>query len=58
MPCDGYALKNGISLCDECHIKAENYFMGKYPNFEPEYLYSLIKSSEKEAYEDCLKLNK
>jgi 5-methylcytosine-specific restriction endonuclease McrA len=57
MPCDGYALKNGISLCDDCHIKAENYFVNKTPNFQPEYLYSLINSSEEEAYRDCLKLN-
>lgn len=58
MPCDGYSLKNGISLCDGCHIKAENWFMELEPNFTPDYLFSLIKSSEEEAYQDCLKLNK
>lgn len=57
MPNGGYVLENGISLCSECHIKAEAQY--KYielaipcPNYEgylPDDLYKLIGSSEEIA---------
>ena len=33
----GYELDNGISLCEECHLKAENL------EYSETYLYNLIK---------------
>jgi 5-methylcytosine-specific restriction endonuclease McrA len=46
MPNDGYALSNGVSLCSDCHIKAEK---GVIPSSD---LYSLIGSSYGKALED------
>ena len=45
MPKGGYVAQNGISVCDECHIKAET----GGPGFEPEDLFALIGSSEEAA---------
>ena len=51
MPNGGYVPENGITVCPECHLKAE-YFYGKahdhawlYLEFTPHELYRLIGSS-------------
>jgi 5-methylcytosine-specific restriction endonuclease McrA len=51
MPSGGYVLENGITVCPECHLKAE-YFYGSASNkawlyfeFTPHELYKLIGSS-------------
>jgi hypothetical protein len=41
----GYVKENGISLCSECHPKAE------YGEFTPNELYTLIGSSYEIAYQ-------
>lgn len=49
----GYVAENGISLCGECHIKAESHWNEKAtpePGFAPEDLYALIGSSYDEAW--------
>jgi hypothetical protein len=43
----GYVKENGISVCDDCHIKAENCSDG----FSPAELYMMIGSSEEKARE-------
>jgi len=52
----GYVLSNGISLCDECHWKAEQYHMtlGKHhvEGFHPDDLYKKINSSYEIACKD------
>ena len=49
----GYTEKNGISVCETCHLKAEEYHQtgGKTvePGFHPDELYELIGSSYEEA---------
>lgn len=51
MPNGGYVAENGISLCAECHAKAEAFHCGDPvpPGFAPAELYALIGSSEEEA---------
>lgn len=51
MPNGGYVPENGISLCCECHRKAEAFHeTGQaLPGFSPEELYRLIGSSEATA---------
>ncbi len=60
MPNGGYVLSNGISLCNKCHIRAEEWHImdhtNWYTNFHPNDLYKLINSSYEQAYEDSLKL--
>lgn len=53
VPYQGYVKENGISLCPECHIKAEHYWAtGKaLENFSPDDLYKLIGSSYELACE-------
>ena len=56
----GYVLENGISLCADCHWKAEQYHIDLsgleqgedawVPNFYPIDLYDLIGSSREKAY--------
>lgn len=46
MPNDGYALSNGISLCSDCHIKAETGVILACD------LYKLIGSSYEKALKD------
>jgi len=43
----GYCAENGISLCPECHIKAEVFHSTgtALPGFSPDELYALIGSS-------------
>jgi len=45
MPNGGYVPENGITLCPDCHIKAE----AADPGFLPEDLYGLIGSSHRKA---------
>ena len=57
MPNGGYVLENGISLCPECHRKAElwhetdgeNFIIG----FTPYDLYKKIGSNYSLAYKKC-----
>jgi predicted restriction endonuclease len=60
MPNGGYTLSNGISLCPECHLKAEQFHISNKIMFEagfhPDDLYNLIDSSYVIAYNDSLKL--
>lgn len=43
MPGGGYVKQNGVSVCDDCHLKAEN------GEISPEELYNKIGSSYNEA---------
>jgi predicted restriction endonuclease len=47
----GYVKENGISVCDECHLKSEQYWCDciGLPGFMPDDLYKIIGSSEVEA---------
>ena len=47
MPNGGYVPENGISLCPDCHVKAEHFHQtGESINrYSPEELYTLIGSS-------------
>jgi hypothetical protein len=56
----GYTKFNGISVCDECHLKAEKYHIteGKEweEGFHPDDLYKLIDSSLEKAIQFSKKL--
>lgn len=64
MPYGGYVKENGISLCNKCHIYAEECLNDDIPRgfdndlmqFKAENLYKLINSSYEKAYEASLKL--
>jgi len=58
MPNGGYALENGISLCAECHLKAEMTMNdgAHFNGYTPEDLYNLIGSSKEKAMEASKKL--
>lgn len=51
MPNGGYIPENGISLCDECHMKAEQFHSTGIPfeGYSPDELYAKIGSSHEEA---------
>lgn len=51
MPGGGYVPENGVTLCRECHQKAEEHHRGNVPpaGFAPGELYELIGSSYEEA---------
>jgi len=51
MPNGGYVKENGISLCAECHIKAEEFHNGREPptGFSPWELFIKIGSSLEKA---------
>ena len=52
----GYVLANGISLCSDCHLKAEEFHCTgvSYVGYSPEDLYRKINSSfDKAKKEDC-----
>lgn len=51
MPNGGYVKENGISLCPECHIKAEVFHSTgtAVPGFSPDDLYKKIGSSYEKA---------
>lgn len=52
----GYVKENGISVCDECHLKAEEYWTTgiAQDGFSPDELYTLIDSSEEKAHEAAI----
>jgi 5-methylcytosine-specific restriction endonuclease McrA len=58
LPNGGYVKENGISLCPECHIKAEEFHSaGKAPRgYMPDDLYALIGSSYELAVEKSKRL--
>lgn len=58
MPNGGYVKENGISLCEECHKKAEEFHStGKaHPGYAPDDLYLKINSSIEKAIEASEKL--
>lgn len=55
IPYGGYVPENGISLCPECHLKAEVYHQSEgmdWPKgFHPNSLYWMVCSSPQEAFE-------
>lgn len=58
MPNGGYVKENGISLCSECHLKAEEFYSTgvAFPGFSPEELYKRINSSLESAVKTSKKL--
>lgn len=51
LPNGGYVAENGISLCNECHIKAEVFHSTgvSHPGYSPEDLYKVIDSNYEKA---------
>ena len=51
MPNGGYVKENGISLCPECHKKAEVFHSTgeALPGWHPEDLYKMVGSSHEQA---------
>lgn len=51
MPHGGYVKENGISLCPDCHIKAEIYHSTgtAHPGYSPDDLYKAINSNLEKA---------
>lgn len=58
MPHGGYVKENGISLCPECHLKAEEFHSTgtAHPGYSPTDLYNKIGSSHEKAVEASSKL--
>jgi hypothetical protein len=58
LPNGGYVKENGISLCQECHLKAEQFHSTgiSYPGYAPEDLYKKINSTIERAIEASQKL--
>jgi hypothetical protein len=60
MPHGGYVKENGISLCSECHKRAEVWHESGKVEYEegyhPDDLYKLIGSSYEEAFVASQKL--
>lgn len=58
MPGGGYVTENGISLCPECHIRAEVFHSTgtSVLGYSPEDLYTVIGSSYNQAVESSKKL--
>jgi predicted restriction endonuclease len=58
MPNGGYVKENGISLCEECHKKAEEFHSTGISvlGFSPEDLYQKIGSSKEKALEASKKI--
>lgn len=57
MPNNGYATENGVSLCDDCHKKAEQFHAKRSTwAIHPDELYKKINSSEQIARIACLML--
>ena len=56
MPNGGYVKENGISLCSECHLKAEEFHQTgiSHPGYSPEDLYQKIGSTKELAIQ-CAK---
>lgn len=59
MPNGGYVKENGISLCPDCHQKAEVFHSTgtAHPGYAPEDLYKKINSSYEKAVEASNKLS-
>lgn len=59
MPNGGYVKENGISLCEECHKKAEVFHSTgvAHPGYAPDDLYKAIKSTLEKAIEASEKLS-
>jgi 5-methylcytosine-specific restriction endonuclease McrA len=60
MPAGGYVPENGITLCWECHLKAETFRKNPLPGYSPEELYAAIGSSKELAVRksnECLEVN-
>lgn len=49
IPNGGYVIENGISLCSDCHFKAETFEIHNEENYSPENLFSLINSNKELA---------
>ena len=51
MPNGGYCLENGITLCHDCHLKAEQFHSTgtAHPEYAPDDLYKKINSSYEKA---------
>jgi len=58
IPNGGYVKENGISLCAECHVKAEIFHSTgtAHPGYSPEDLYSKINSNLEKATEASKKI--
>lgn len=58
MPNGGYVKENGITVCEEHHMMAEEYHSTgtALPGFHPDDLYKVIGSSKEEAYRASLRL--
>jgi len=58
MPNGGYVLENGIALCSNCHVKAEQFWSkgSGEPGFSSDELYKKIGSSFEIAKEKSFNL--
>jgi hypothetical protein len=60
MPNGGYVKENGITVCEECHLKAEKFHqtggLEWEEGFHPNDLYKLIDSSFNLALQKSLEL--
>lgn len=58
LPNRGYTERNGVSLCDDCHCKAEQFHKTgiAVTGFSPDDLFDLIGSSEEKARKASEKL--
>ncbi len=58
LPNGGYVKENGISLCPDCHLKAEQFHSTgeACPGYSPDDLYRLIGSSYEKAVQASKKL--
>lgn len=58
MPNGGYVKENGISLCEDCHKKAEEFHSTgvAHPGYHPDDLYKAINSNLEKALEASEKL--
>ncbi len=59
LPNGGYVKENGISLCEECHKKAEEFHSTgvAHPGYAPDDLYKKINSSYEKAVEASQRLS-
>lgn len=59
MPNGGYVKENGISVCDDCHLKAEEFWETGTPveGYSPDDLYKIINSSYEQALVSSKKLS-
>lgn len=60
MPNGGYVAANGITVCDDCHLKAEEFYNGQWTcpeGFAPRDLFQKIGSDAKQAFEASMLLS-